>query len=293
MPALGTSAILSARSPARRRAVLSAATVLAVVALTGPLAVGATSGPPWKGWTSTNSQLATIGCAAQSQAQPPVFYPTNGTFQFAATARAATCHHAGGPFARDSQIFDQFDTYFGTHLSVPAGRHTVRLNFTADLNASGTESASGPCPYTSNTSGNYTFAWGLCDAEVTTRVIMSAYVQDNVNGSQFAQSGIFEVNDSVINSSTVSFYCWKSTFQCTSLNQSLVTASTHFGGRVGRSGSVNLSTTFLRGRSYTLVVDFHVLLFVGAAYWSTAHARATIDAAGSGKGVTLTALRVT
>jgi hypothetical protein len=269
-----------------------AASALVLVMALAPLAGATTQGPPYKGWTLKGSFVDKNDCAKSSITTKPNFSIKTGKFVFAATGTAATCKVHSGYVGTQSFVEQDNSVWLGIPEKLSTGAHNLSLAFTVGYTDSGHQSASGSCPITQVfTSGSYTYHDGYCSAISEVEILAYPWVQDNTNGSQITQYYAAGGYNYTQNYTDIYYYCSGST--CTSYNSSYASPTTSFSNIVSMTQTVYITGSFVGSHSYTLIVDFEAFIYVAAEGWTHASAAGSINAGGSGNGITLNSITIT
>lgn len=204
-------------------AVASGAGAVAVLVLVAPMALGASTLPPYTGVDSKLSYTGLAGCATEKG--KAAFSLTTGTFTGSASSSSKTCPKQLSGAGSYSDGSNTFGTDVAIHLRLPTGFHHVAADWSVKSNLKGAESATIACPAPVPFVENYTYGYGsnqywdnysgaqqYCTSDTEAYLSIGSYIDDLTTGAIVNSSYIDPLLSSVNTFNTTYWECYHDTF---------------------------------------------------------------------------------
>ncbi|MCI4350794.1 MAG: hypothetical protein L3K15_04705 [Thermoplasmata archaeon] len=281
--------------PRLRLAALSSAGAsvgLAVLMLLAPAAAGSPAltavklAPPFHATVTTSQFVASSGCAAAKEPDPPQFSNANGVGLAREWTRASTGCSPGSGYG---YVYNSLTIAWAIPIAA-SGPHSIKINAAYSFNASAAISFAGPCPTTTTTSSYGTFTSGYCTASASVGFQGPFYLFDTTNFSSLASPHNLPPFALTAENSVSTYYgCYSPSYGGTCFSYNSTTYSLHHSYAVPTTGPIPV-VFWINGTldsSHTYVLYWYGSTFTTAyaSGWPTATAKSHLDFQTGGNGV--------
>jgi hypothetical protein len=260
--------------------------LLAPAAAGNPAVTAVKLVPPFHANVVTSQYIASSGCAAAKQPDPPQFSNANGVALAREWTNAGTGCAAGSGYG---YVYNSLTISWAIPIAT-SGHHSIKINAAYSFNTSVAIAFTGPCPTTTSTSSYGTFTSGYCSVSSTMGFQGPLYLMDATNYSAIASpQNLPPFALSAENTVSIYYGCYSPSYGGTCFSYNSSTYSLKNSYAVPTTGPIPavfwINGTLNSTHSYVLYWYGSTFTTASASGWPTASAKSHLDFQTGGNGV--------